>query len=311
MPEEPEISVSGFEWRLLPDFSGLLNRLGQHGFTTWNSNKADLQLQLETLRSDPEQDIFLLKSNGSLCGYAIVIPEQDIDRTIAAVATTEPCRQGAQALLDSVIARTRHLSLSQVHIAVKDPEVEPRDLLPGMGFEPVTANLELTLSREDASAVPETPLPDGFTVRPMRSSAETLLLTRVQNKVFKGHWGFSRNTPEEVQARLDLPSTGPQHVLFAESPEGDIAAYVWTALEWDGGHTCGKIWMTGVKPGYRKSGIGKAIITVGIKHLFSEGAADIHLEVVAHNTAAVRIYRQMGFIQTGRTEWYGLELSDG
>jgi mycothiol synthase len=97
-------------------------------------------------------------------------------------------------------------------------------------------------------------------------------------------------------------------VLFIDSPDGETAAYVWTALEWDGQSTSGRIWMTGVMPEFRKAGLGRAVVNAGIKHLLAEGASSISLEVVEHNTAAVRIYRQLGFKQTGRVAWYDLEL---
>ena len=176
------------------------------------------------------------------------------------------------------------------------------------GFVEVTSNLELELSRSDAARLTEQPLPQGFSFRKMRSSAETLLLTRIQNAVFEGHWGFSSNTPEEVQARLDLPASGSEHVLFVENAEGDVAAYIWTALEWHDEHTSGRIWMTGVMPQFRGLGIGRAIVHAGIKHLLAEGAADVRLEVVGHNAAAVRIYENVGFKTTGRVDWYELKL---
>ena len=97
-------------------------------------------------------------------------------------------------------------------------------------------------------------------------------------------------------------------MLFVEAPDGTVGAYIWTALEWDDQHTGGRIWMTGVMPEFRRSGIGRSIVNAGIKHLFAEGAADIHLEVVEHNAGAIRIYTQMGFTQSGRVAWYELEL---
>jgi mycothiol synthase len=97
-------------------------------------------------------------------------------------------------------------------------------------------------------------------------------------------------------------------VLFTESADGTVAAYVWTALEWQGQHTVGRIWMTGVMPEFRRSGIGRSTVESGIKHLFAHGAAEVHLEVIEHNAGAVRIYTEMGFSETGRVTWYELEL---
>ncbi len=304
MPDSTDNRVQAFQWELLPDLSELLNRLGRHSFRGWPESTDELRTELEALRIDPESDIALLGSPGRICGYALTLTELDVDRVVTALATTDDCSGDAGKLLDFAIGRARSANVSAVHIAIRGVAVEPMEKLVESGFERVASNLELTLVREDGGQIKDTRLADGFTIRPMRSLAEGLLLTQVQNRVFEGHWGFSKNTPEEILARLELPVTGPEHVLFAESPEGDIAGYMWTALEWHQDHTCGKIWMTGVVPEFRSLGLGRALVNAGVKHLLSEGAADVHLEVVEDNVAAVRIYEKAGFKSHGKITWY-------
>jgi mycothiol synthase len=308
VPEPPDISITRFAWRLLPEFSDLLNRLGSHGFRQWPDSSAELRSELEILRADPEQDIALLKIGDRFCGYAITLHERDIDRTVAAFAVTSELKDQAEQLLDWALERTHNERISRIHIALRGTTVEPARLLRARGFKEVTANLELILDRANATSITDSLLLDGFSIRPMRSAVETLLLTRIQNTIFSDHWGFSKNSPEEIQARLDLPTTGPEHVLFVESSDGSIAAYIWTALEWGDLHTCGRIWMMGVMPEFRRSGIGKSVVNTGVKHLLAEGASEIHLEVIEHNAVAVQIYTQMGFTQTGRVVWLELQL---
>lgn len=308
MPGETDISIKSFAWRLLPEFSDLINCLGSHGFRRWPESADELRSELESLRADPEQDVVLLEIGNRLCGYAITLHERDIDRTVAGIAVLHEFQDQAEPLLDWILERVRGAHVYRVHMALRGSSVEPVDLLQARGFKEVTANLELKLERTDAAGIMDPTLPSGFSVRAMRSSAETLLLTRLQNSIFNDHWGFSKNSPEEVQARLDLPISGPKHVLFVESPDGSVAGYIWTAVEWVDKHTSGRIWMTGVMPEYRNLGIGRSVVNAGIKHLLAEGATDIHLEVVEHNTAAVRIYTQMGFTRTGRVAWYELRL---
>ena len=308
MPQEPENSPQGFQWRTLQAFSDLLNRLGRHGFRAWPESKEDLTASINTLRLDPETDILLLGSDESPCGYALTLVELDIDRAVASVALEASCRGEVSVLLDFIEKRSHAAGVSKIHVASRGAAVEPVVELKKRGYRQVNANLELALKREHASGIVDIQLPNGFSLRPMRSSTELLLLTRVQNTVFDGHWGFSQNSPQEIQAKLDLPSTGPEHVLFLESREGDIAGYIWTALVWDSGHTCGQIWMTGVMPEFRSKGLGTSVVNAGIKHLFANGAADIHLEVMENNAAAVQIYTGMGFAKTGRTDWLEKQL---
>lgn len=301
-------SVSPFHWKNLPELYGLVNRLGQHGFRLWPSSPELLRSELEVLRLEPEQDAFILRRSGEICGYAITLHERDIHRTVISIAAFPECHANAGPLLDAAVERARKAGVGEVHVAIRGVEAEPVEMVKDRGFIQVATNIELLLSRLNAEKLVEKALPREFSFRKMRSSAETLLLTRTQNAVFEGHWGFSSNTLEEIQARLDLPSSGPEHVLFVESAEGDVAAYIWTAVEWHDGHTGGRIWMTGVMPRFRRKGIGTAVVHAGIKHLLAEGALDIRLEVVGHNAAAVSIYESVGFKTTGHVDWYELKL---
>lgn len=308
MTENRENNVQRFHWQLLPEFSDLLNSLGRHSFRSWPESPDELRSELETLRLDPESDIALLGSSGDFCGYALTLPEPDIDRVVASVASRDECSGDVGKLLDFVTDRATFAHTSRIHVAIRGVPVEPLRELMAAGFKEVTGNLELTLDRQDARQIDDVAPEEGFLIRPMRSVAEGLLLTQIQNRVFENHWGFSRNTLEEIMARLELPITGPEHVLFAESAEGDIAGYIWTALEWHQDHTCGKIWMTGVVPEFRSLGLGKALLNAGVKHLLAQGAADVHLEVVEDNSPAVSIYEGMGFKRHSRTGWYEKKL---
>lgn len=289
---------------MLPEFSELLNRLGRHGFRSWPESSDELRTELESMRLDPESDIALLRSERSLSGYALTLAELDIDRIVASLASTEDCHGDADELIEFVNERAKSANVSMIHVAIHGAPVEKLGQLIESGFQQIADNLELSLGREDAGQINDSPLAEGFSFRPMRSVAEGLLLTQIQNRVFENHWGFSKNSPEEILAKLELPITGPEHVLFVESPEGDIAGYIWMALEWHHDHTCGKIWMTGVLPEFRGLGLGRALVTAGVKHLLAEGAADIHLEVVEDNSPAVNIYKALGFKAYGRTSWY-------
>ncbi len=296
--------MSAFRWESLDEFSDLLNRIGRHGFRSWPTSPNELRSELETLRLEPESDVWLVRTDGKICGYALALAENDVDRLVVSLGILDECSGQVGGLLDLLREAAKARGVSLIHVAVRGAPAEPLDQLTHSGFTRVAANLELVLQREDAGGVPDPSLPEAMSVRKMRSTAEALLLTRVQNRVFEGHWGFSKNTPDEVLARLGLPSTGPEQVLFVETEEGDIAGYIWTALSWEHDHTCGKIWMTGVVPEFRSLGLGKALVSAGVKHLLSQGAADVHLEVVEGNAAAVSIYQGMGFKRHGQTDWY-------
>jgi GNAT superfamily N-acetyltransferase len=57
----------------------------------------------------------------------------------------------------------------------------------------------------------------------------------------------------------------------------------------------GAIQNLGVVPGYRKSGLGHALICQALDGFFRAGLRRAYLEVTAENAEAVRLYRSVGF----------------
>jgi ribosomal-protein-alanine N-acetyltransferase len=59
-----------------------------------------------------------------------------------------------------------------------------------------------------------------------------------------------------------------------------------------------------VKPGLRRRGIGKRLLQETLRHLYSEGAHGIHLEVEDSNPAAIALYKGMEFRESGKRSAY-------
>lgn len=55
-----------------------------------------------------------------------------------------------------------------------------------------------------------------------------------------------------------------------------------------------------VHPGWRERGIGSALLEAGIALARRQGLHKLSLEVFAHNTAAIGLYRKSGFAEEGR-----------
>jgi mycothiol synthase len=306
--ETPEKTVRKFTWSDLDALSSLLNALGKHGFRHWPESPENLAAELRSMRLRPGRDIFLLCEGSKLCGYSLTFPESDIHRSVGGLGIMPDHVSSAGLLLDATIESAGSHRLPLLHMASQDSPADSSSIFTQRGFHEVSANLEMVLTRSSAHSLKEDPLPPGFTVRPMALSGETQLLTRVQNAVFAGHEGFSANSEEEVLARLQIPGAGPENVLFVETPGGEVAAYAWTSLEWDGDHTCGRVLMTGVMPGQRQSGLGSAMVRAGVKHLLAAGVSAIRLQAVEGNNPAMRIYARMGFVPEARVAWYELPL---
>jgi ribosomal-protein-alanine N-acetyltransferase len=59
-----------------------------------------------------------------------------------------------------------------------------------------------------------------------------------------------------------------------------------------------------VAPQLRRRGIGRKLLQEALKHLYSEGAHGIYLEVEDSNPAAIALYRGMEFRESGKRSGY-------
>jgi ribosomal-protein-alanine N-acetyltransferase len=62
-----------------------------------------------------------------------------------------------------------------------------------------------------------------------------------------------------------------------------------------------------VTPECRRRGIGRRLLEEALRHVYREGARDIHLEVEDSNVAAIALYRDVEFRESGRREGYYTE----
>jgi ribosomal-protein-alanine N-acetyltransferase len=59
-----------------------------------------------------------------------------------------------------------------------------------------------------------------------------------------------------------------------------------------------------VHPDCRRRGIGRQLLEEALRHVYREGARDIHLEVEDTNFAAIALYREVEFRESGRRKGY-------
>ncbi len=152
-------------------------------------------------------------------------------------------------------------------------------------------------------------LQDGLSVRtfePGRDEAEWL---RVNAAAFRHHPEQSRLARADLDERMTeswFDSSGfllvvPQH------EQDSIAAFHWTKIHPAGSKgpgRVGEVYVVGVDPAYQGQGLGRPVTLLGLHHLRKAGVADVVLYVDGDNTAALRIYRALGFATRGVDRMY-------
>lgn len=116
----------------------------------------------------------------------------------------------------------------------------------------------------------------------------------VNNAAFAGHaeqggWDLAALRQRELEDWFD-----PEGFLLHER-DGRLAAFCWTKIHHDTTPVMGEIYVIAVHPDFHGLGLGRALTRAGLASIAARGITTGMLFVDQHNTAAVELYRSLGF----------------
>lgn len=148
------------------------------------------------------------------------------------------------------------------------------------------------MQRPARTPVVDTTLPAGFTIRPLAGENEVEDYVRLHRSVFE-----SKNMTAEWRTRtLHCPEYLPDLDLVAVAPDGRLAAFCigWLSKDFTE-KPSGQIEPMGVHADFRKIGLGRAILSEGLRRLYLNGAEQVFVETDKHRNAALELYCAVGF----------------
>lgn len=156
-------------------------------------------------------------------------------------------------------------------------------------YEPVRVLHQLRRPAE--VAVPEHALPADVRVRPFRVGTDEDAWLRVNAAAFAAHAEQGGWRRPDLTAREREPWFDPAGFFLAWRGD-ELVGFHWTKVHADG---LGEVYVLGVAPAGQGSGLGAALLVIGLRHLAERGCPQVLLYVDESNTAAMRLYERYGF----------------
>ncbi|MCF1597878.1 mycothiol synthase [Streptomyces muensis] len=278
-----------------------------HAALTPEQTEAVLELLAEAVRSDGQQAVseqgrlqlrggaregvshLLLTVAGELVGYA-QLEDTDPVEAPAAELVVHPAHRGhghGRALGSALLAA----SGKRLRVWAHGGHAAARHLSQVLGL---TLFRELRQMRRPLAdlSLPDPVLPEGVTVRSFVPGQDDAAWLAVNAAAFAHHPEQGSLTQRDLDDRKAEPWFDPAGFFLAERA-GELVGFHWTKVHAEEG--LGEVYVLGVRPGSQGGGLGKALTTIGLRHLAAQGLPTAMLYVDADNKAAVSVYERLGF----------------
>jgi mycothiol synthase len=137
-------------------------------------------------------------------------------------------------------------------------------------------------------ALPHTPLPPGFRIRPATLD-DYGQLAQARNETFGGGWA-----PEEYRdSVMRKPGYWPERELVAVAPDGRVAAF--TVIRLDDTNKVGQFEPVGTVPAFHRRGLARALMAHALADMRRRGMATATVSYDATNLPAAALYGSLGF----------------
>jgi mycothiol synthase len=148
--------------------------------------------------------------------------------------------------------------------------------------------------------IPQPQLPDGFVVRSVNSQQDAQAWIEMFNQTFIDHWNHHDLTLEQYQHHIKQPDYDPDLDLVVIAKDGTFTGFcegmIYPYDNQKNGRNEGWINILGTRRGFRKQGLGRAMLLTGMHRLKAKGMEIAILGVDAQNpSGALNFYESIGF----------------
>lgn len=194
---------------------------------------------------------------------------------------------------------------------VRATQAERIALLESCGF--TADRYFFSMQRSLTEPLPEPQFPAGFTLRQLQGEQDIEAWVDMFNQTFIDHWNHHDLTVDRRKYWLSNPQYKPELDLIAIAPDGTFAAFCFCHIHPEhnarSGRNEGWVADLGVRRGFRKMGLGRAMLLAGMQRLKAAGFDTARLIVDAENrSGALRLYESVGFCKLYTRIFYVKEV---
>ncbi len=312
-----KLSLRAVKWEdLEPVVQLIYDVCDAEGDTSVAVTVDDLKNEWEYEGFDPQQDAFVVETaDGLAVGYAALFDMKehcDLSGDIYIHPQFKGQGIGAALLAAMEFRGQDHVKQAPtrkrvfIRAALDNKDEQGKAVFGQAAYEPVRYHWRMEIVLDDAPPTPD--LPAGLEIRPFVEADHARAVWQARNEAFAGNWGSHELTFEQFSYyNIDTPEYDPS---------------LWTVI-WDGDDVVafsinhmrmgiGWLHTLGVRPAWRKQGLGQALMQLSFRDFFQRGVKTIGLGVDASNpTGATELYKKVGMHVVSEFVSYERELRAG
>jgi mycothiol synthase len=268
----------------------------------------ELRDEFDTPSVDKGRDLQLWEDEDSiLIGFGnlwITEPSEVIDGFLSIYVHPNARGNGLETkIIEWADVRMREVKLERgfpvkLRTGARSTQIERIQILEDNGFTP--DRYFLRMERNLNEPIPEAHFPQGFTLRCMNGEQDAEAWVDLYNNSFIDHWNFHPVTVETLKHWLQESSYRTDLDLIAVRADDTFVAQCYCYINLESNARTkrneGNVGILGVRRGFRKIGLGRAMLLTGLQRLKQAGMDTAKLGVDADNpSGALRLYESVGF----------------
>ncbi len=269
---------------------------------------SELQQEFNQPSRDLARDICLWEdAGGKLIGFALLSisePGEVTDGWLSFRVHPEARGGGVEAAVVAwgetrmrEVASLRGASV-KLRSGVRAQDADRIAVLESCGFQ--IARYFCRMARSLWEPIPEPQFPEGFLLRQVSCEQDAEAWVEMFNQSFIDHWNHHDLTVEEFNYYSAKPDYRNDLDLISVTGDGTFVAFCYCDISQEEntrtGRNEGWIGVLGTRRGFRKLGLGRAMLLAGLQRLKAAGVETAILGVdTANPSGALRLYESAGF----------------